>query len=113
MEKIGLIRKGGIEINKHFIGALYVVNIVAQSIITLLSPAALAFFIGWLATAKFGAPGWIYVPLLTVGFLAGLVSMIRFAISASEGLERLEKEREEKEKKSAQRKTITKDNSEQ
>ena len=85
---------------------------MAQSIITLLSPAALMFFIGWLATKKLGAPAWIYAPLLIVGFLAGLVSMVRFAISASEGLERLEKEREEKEKKSA-RKTTTKDNSEQ
>ena len=112
MEKNGLFVKGGIEINKHFVSALYVVNIIAQSVITLLSPAAIMFFIGWLATSKLSAPSWIYAPLLSVGFLAGLVSMVRFAISASEGLERLEKERKAKSKIRSS-KTTNKDSSEQ
>ena len=74
-------------------------NIVFQAIISLASPAALAFFIGWLAVSKFGAPSWIYVPLIVLGIIVGFISMVRFAISASEGLERLEKNRNEKNKK--------------
>jgi len=85
-------------INKNFIGALYVVNIVIQSILCLVSPAALAFFIGWLFVSKAGAPEWLYVPLTVIGVIIGFISMIRFTISASEGLERLEKERERNEK---------------
>ena len=74
-------------------------NIVFQAIISLVSPAALAFFIGWLAVSKFGAPPWIYVPLIVLGIIVGFISMIRFAISASEGLERLEKQNKEKNNK--------------
>lgn len=80
-------------INKNFISALYVFNIVIQSIISLLSPAAVAFLIGWLFVSKVGAPTWIYAPLIVLGVIVGFVSMIRFAISASEGLERLERQR--------------------
>ena len=77
---------------KRFVGALYVLNIVAQSIFTLVTPAALMFLFAYLLVDKCSLPSWIYVPFIVVGFLAGLFSMVRFAISASEGLSRLEKE---------------------
>ncbi len=77
-----------------FVSALYALNIILQAIITLLSPAALMFGLAWLLIAKCGAPEWLYAVLIPIGVLAGLISMVRFVIGASEGLERLEKERE-------------------
>jgi membrane protein implicated in regulation of membrane protease activity len=77
---------------KNFVGALYVVNIVFQCILTLLFPAALMFFAAWLFISKLGAPVWLYAILVPIGFVWGLISMIKFAIAASEGLERLEKQ---------------------
>lgn len=78
--------------NKSFIGAMYVLNIVLQCIFTLLSPAAFMLLVAWLFISKLGAPVWLYAILIPIGFIMGLISMIRFAISASEGLERLEKQ---------------------
>ena len=83
---------------QRFTGALYVINIIVQAAFTLLTPAGLMFLISWLLVDKCGAPTWIYAPAITVGVLAGFVSMIRFVISASEGLERLEKEQGKRKK---------------
>jgi hypothetical protein len=77
---------------KNFVGALYVMNIVFQCILTLAMPAAFMFLLSWIFTSKLGAPIWLYAILLPIGFIMGLISMIKFAISASEGLERLEKQ---------------------
>ena len=84
---------------KRFVSAMYVVNIIAQAIVTLLIPAALMFFISWLFVAKCGAPEWLYAVLITLGIISGFISMIRFVIRASEGLERMENERKSKTKK--------------
>ena len=81
---------------KNFVSAIYVFNIVMQSLFTLLTPAALAFLACWLSVSKLGAPSWIYAIFLPLGIIIGFVSMIKFAISASESLERLEKERNDK-----------------
>jgi len=78
---------------KKFVSALYVMNIVFQCIITLVIPAAFMFLISWLLVSKLNAPTWIYAIFITVGFISGIFSMIKFAISASEGLERLEKQK--------------------
>ena len=77
---------------KRFVSALYVVNIVFQAIITLLVPPALLFFINYLLVSRLSLPPWTYAISISVGFIAGMISMIRFAITASEGLERLEKQ---------------------
>ena len=84
---------------KRFVSAMYVMNIIAQAIVTLLIPAALMFFISWLFVAKCGAPEWLYAVLITLGIISGFISMIRFVIQASEGLERMENERKSKTKK--------------
>ncbi len=77
---------------KNFVGALYVMNIVFQCVLTLVAPAAFMLFVSWLLVSKLGAPTWLYAVLITFGFIMGIISMIRFAVSASEGLERLEKQ---------------------
>ena len=84
---------------KRFVGAMYVMNIIAQAIVTLLIPAALMLGAAWLFVEKCGAPRWLYAVLITVGMISGFVSMIRFVIRASEGLERMERERNTKTKK--------------
>ena len=76
---------------KKFVGAMYVLNIIMQSIFTLLTPAALGFFIAWLSVSKLSAPEWLYAVLIPLGIISGFISMVKFAISASEGLERMEK----------------------
>ena len=85
--------------NRGFVSALYVMNIVLQCIFTLLTAPSLMLLISWLLVSKLGAPTWIYAVLITLGFIVGIVSMIKFAITASEGLERLEKQRRENENK--------------
>ena len=81
---------------RNLVGALYVINIVFQAIFTLLTPPAILFFINYLCVSKLSFPKWTYAVSLSVGFILGLISMIKFAIAASEGLERLEKQRKNK-----------------
>ena len=81
---------------KNFVSALYVLNIVFQAVFTLLITPAIFFLINYLCVSKLSFPNWTYAISLTVGFVIGLVSMIKFVISASEALERLEKQRKNK-----------------
>ena len=76
--------------------AIQVINIVIHSIFTLLWQIGLSVLIGWLLTERWGAPQWVFVPIILLGVGSGLVSMVRFVISASASVERIEREREEK-----------------
>ena len=75
------------------ISFIYVMNIIAQSIFSLLFNVAVYFGIGYLLNSVFGVDAWVYIPLILVGFILGIISMIRFIISAMAGVERLENER--------------------
>ena len=75
---------------KKAISALHVVNIVSQSIFTLLWQIALGVGIGYVAVTYWSAPNWIYIPLILVGVLTGIVSMVKFLLAAMNGLDRLE-----------------------
>jgi len=81
---------------RNFVSAMYVLNIVFQAIFTLLTPPAFLFFINFLCVLKLSFPKWTYAISLSLGFILGIISMIKFAITASEGLERLEKQRKSK-----------------
>ena len=50
------------------------------------------FGISWLLVSRAGAPSWIYAVFISVGIIAGLVSMVKFVINATSNLERLEKQ---------------------
>ena len=78
--------------HKKLFNALYVLNIVAQAFFTLLIPVAILGGIAWLLVEKADAPGWLFVPAITLGVLFGIYSMVKFVLSAMNGLERLEKE---------------------
>ena len=83
---------------RRFVGALYVINIVAQCIFTLLTAPAFLFFITYLLIRYINFPLWSYAISLPIGFIIGIVSMIRFAITSSEALERLEKQNQKNKK---------------
>ena len=83
---------------KEGYSAFYVMNIVFQSIFTLLWQIALARFVGWIFVTFVGAPEWTYVPLILLGVGTGLVSMVRFILTAMKSLERLEEQRRKKKK---------------
>lgn len=76
-----------------FVNTLHIVNIVFQSFYSLLFPVAIAGLISYLLTSNGIADSWVWAVALTVGFLIGLVSMIKFILSATANLDRIEKER--------------------
>ena len=84
---------------KEGYSTFYVINIVSQSIFTLLWQIGVAVFLGWLLVNRFGAPDWAFVPVILVGVGTGLVSMVRFVLTAMKALESLEREKRKKKKK--------------
>ena len=85
--------------NKQAFNAMYAFNIVIQSFFSLITPAAVGFGISYLLVRFLSVGEWVYVPLILIGFLSGLISMIRFITSAMAGIERLEREQSEKKNK--------------
>lgn len=83
--------------HKKIFNAVYALNIFFQSALSLVTPTAIAFLIAYLLHEKAGVGGWIYAPLVTLGVLSGLYSMVKFILSASRALEALEKQQREKE----------------
>lgn len=83
---------------KEGYSTFYVINIVFQSIFTLLWQIATALLVGWIFVRFVGAPPWIYVPLILLGVASGLISMVRFILAAMKSLERIEEERRRKRK---------------
>ena len=81
---------------KKLVSALYMMNIVAQSIVTLMIPAGLMFLLSWLLVSKCSMPTWLYAVLIPIGVISGFVSMIKFVIRAGESVERLEKQNKRK-----------------
>ena len=90
---IFFIEVGKNRMNKGFVSALYTVNIIAQAIFTLLTPAAIFFAVAFLLVEYASAPEWSYAVAIVIGILIGFYSMIKFIISAMKNLERLEEQR--------------------
>ena len=83
---------------RKIVSAMYVLNILFQSLFNLACPILLMLGLGWLLIKKCSAPDWIYAPLGVLGVTVGFISMIKFILNASKSLERLEKEQEERDK---------------
>lgn len=79
---------------RKFVSAMYILNILFQSLFNLATPILLMLGLSWLLVSKCSAPAWIYAILGVFGVIVGFVSMIKFILSASASLERLEKERD-------------------
>lgn len=81
---------------RKFITPVYILNIVFQSLFSLLTPAGLAFLSAWLLDKYTSVGGWIYALLITLGVLVGFYSMINFILRAMAALDALEKQNREK-----------------
>lgn len=81
---------------KNFMNSMYALNIALQSFWTLLMPIGFSIFLGWLLTAKLGLGNYVFVILILLGVAIGMISMVRFLLSALAGLERLENEQKNK-----------------
>ena len=80
---------------KNLITPIYVINIVFQAILSLLSPVAVMFLFAWLLVTKLAAGSWVYVVFIMLGVFAGLYSMVVFILNASRALEAIEKQKSE------------------
>ena len=78
--------------------SFYVINIVFQSIFTLLWHIGAGLLVGWIFVRFVGAKSWIYVPLILAGVFTGLFSMVRFILAAMRALERIEEDKRKKKK---------------
>lgn len=81
--------------NKRLVNVLHMMNMIFQAFYTLLLPVGIAALISYLLTSNGLVDSWIWALLLTLGFLAGLYSMIKFILSATRNLENMERQREE------------------
>ena len=79
--------------------AVYVVNIIIQSIFTLLMHIGAGLLLSWILVDKCGLPTWLYAIIITFTTLLGLFSMMRFILTAMRALDHLEKSRKEKRRK--------------
>ncbi len=77
---------------KRIITPTYVINIVFQSIVSLLSPIAIMFLFAWLLDKYTPVGSWIYVVLILLGVFSGLYSMVVFILRASRALEAVERQ---------------------
>ena len=76
--------------------AIYVINIVFQSIFTLFMYIGSSILISWLLVDKLSLPSWIYAPIIILGILSGFFSMIKFILTAMNALDHIEKSNKEK-----------------
>lgn len=83
----------------HTVSFIYALNIVLQSIFTLLLSAGFFVGIAYLLVARAGVGGWVYIPAVILGLGLGIFSMMTFVYRAMIGLERLEMQRERESKK--------------
>ena len=81
---------------RKFVSAMYVLNILFQSLFNLATPILLMLGLSWLLVSKCSAPAWFYALFGVAGVLMGFVSMIKFILAACTSLEKLEKEHREK-----------------
>lgn len=78
---------------------IYVLNIVLQSLFSLLFSTAAFVGIAYLLGSGLGVGEWVYIPMILVGLFVGIFSMLKFIMSAMAGLERLEQQREDRNNK--------------
>lgn len=76
---------------KKFISAFHMLNLLLQSIYSLALPIGVGALASLLLTKYASAPRWIWAVLMTLGTFVGLYSMIKFILSASANLDRMEK----------------------
>ena len=82
--------------------AIYIVNVVFQSVITLLMHIGGGLLLAWLLVEKCGLPSWLYAITILVGVITGFFSMIKFILSTMNALNHIEKSQKSKRRKNGQ-----------
>ena len=77
---------------KKLVSAMYVLNIVAQAIFTLLTPPAILFLVSYLLIKYCSLDEWIYAVAIPVGMFLGIGSMVKFILAAMRNLDRIEED---------------------
>lgn len=80
---------------KKLVSTLYAINIVSQAIFTMVIPIGLGALVSYLLTTHAGVGPWIWAVLIPLGAISGIISMIKFVLSAMSGLNSLEKQHRE------------------
>ena len=83
-------------------------NMLWQALYSMALPIGIGALASFLLTKYASAPGWIWAILLTLGTIVGLISMVKYLLSASAGLERLEKQQAEAEAEKAAKEELHK-----
>ena len=73
--------------------AIYVINIVFESIFTMLFFIGASVLSGRLLVNRAGLPEWVYVPLILLGTAIGFISMYRLICVSMKALDRIERDR--------------------
>lgn len=81
---------------RKVVSAVYLLNIIFQAFYTLALPIGIGALTAFLLTEYASAPRWIWALLLIIGVFIGLFSMIKFILTATKNLERLEKDQAER-----------------
>lgn len=102
--------------HKKLFTALSMLNLLFQAIYTLALPIGIGALAAFLLTEYASAPSWIWAILLTLGTLMGLYSMVKYILTATAGMDRLEsqqkadeKEKREKEERQARLRDAARD----
>lgn len=80
---------------KRLITPIYVINIIFQSLISLVSPILVMILFAWLLVKYASVGTWIYVVFIMLGVFSGLYSMVVFILRAQRALEAIEKQNQE------------------
>ena len=89
--------------NGRTFSTIYVINIVIESIFTMLFSVGISVLAGWLLVNRLGTREWVFVPLILMGIAIGFLSMFKLIGASMRALERIERDRADEGK-------ITKDN---
>ena len=88
---------------KKLVSTLYLLNIVFQAFYTLALPIGIGVLASFLLTEYASAPKWIWALLLILGVFTGLYSMIKYILTATKNLDRLEAEKVKKAKEAKEK----------
>ena len=77
---------------RHTVSFLYLLNIIFQALFSLPFSIGVALFLGWVCTTYWSLPPWVYVPLILSGVIVGIISMLKFILAATRGLDNLERQ---------------------
>lgn len=76
-----------------FLTVFSAVNMMIQSVFTLLTPVGLLVLLAWFLRGRTDLGEWVYVPAVLLGLAIGFYSMIRYLLATLKSQERWEKER--------------------